>query len=64
VFSRANKIVFVKVPTYLADKILPNGENCHCTLHPKEWWEQHLQAAAEKHKVNVAMWIKTKANNG
>lgn len=60
VFGYANKIVFVKVPTYLADRILPNGENCHCTIKTREEWETLLKAAAAKHSVGVAMWIKVK----
>ena len=60
VFGYANKIVFVKVPTYLADRSLPNGENCHCTIQPQEWWESTLKAKATQHGVNVAIWIKSK----
>lgn len=67
VFGKANKIVFVKVPTYLADRVLPNGENCHCTIKPREWWEKLLSDAAARHGVGVAMWIKLQkpgATNG
>ena len=64
IFGKANKIVFVKVPTYLADRILSNGENCHCTIKPKEWWEDLLTRAAKRHKVGVGIWIKVQKNEG
>lgn len=26
-----------------AGQLLPNGENAHCTVKPKEWWEKKLK---------------------
>ena len=27
----------------LAGEVLPNGDNAHCTVQPKEWWESRLR---------------------
>ena len=27
-----------------AAHVLPNGENCHCTVHPADWWERKLKS--------------------
>lgn len=35
----SKKFLFVNVATQLAGKTLPNGENVHVTVHPREWWE-------------------------
>ena len=57
-FSKANKFVFVKVPTYEVDQWLPNGENVHCTVKPKEWWADTLTRFSLKHKVPFGAVIK------
>lgn len=57
-FSKANKFVFVKVPTYEVDQWLPNGENVHCTVRSKEWWETILTKSSEKYGVPFAAIIK------
>ena len=33
---------FFAISCRLAGQILPNGENAHCTVYPKEWWKQFL----------------------
>lgn len=35
----AKKFLFVNVAVRPAGKFLPNGENVHVTVHPREWWE-------------------------
>jgi hypothetical protein len=37
-FRYAKKFIFANIASYPANKILPNGENAHCTIKPKQWW--------------------------
>lgn len=46
-FGFAEKMLFVTIAGYPAGKILPNGENAHCTLKPMEWWAATLSAAKQ-----------------
>ncbi len=39
----AERAVFVISLTF-ADQLLPNGDNAHCTIRPKEWWRSRLLA--------------------
>lgn len=36
----ARKALFITVGSYPAKKRLPNGENAHICLKPKDWWEK------------------------
>lgn len=38
IFSFATDFVFIGVSVRPAAKILPNGENCHATIRPIDWW--------------------------
>lgn len=38
-FAFARLFVFANIASYPALKRLPNGENAHCTVRPKAWWE-------------------------
>lgn len=38
-FAYARRFVFGNIANYPARKHLPNGENAHCTIHPKPWWQ-------------------------
>ncbi len=38
IFSFASKFLFLNVCTVPAIRLLPNGENAHCTVRPQEWW--------------------------
>jgi len=42
VWGYADKEVIFVIALQLAGEILPNGENAHCTVKPKEWWEKQL----------------------
>lgn len=46
IMSMASKFAYVNVALSPAGKNLPNGENAHVTLKPKEWWvdqfSQHI----------------------
>ena len=44
IFSLAKKFVFINVSCYPAERLLPNGENAHCTVRPGVWWEKILQS--------------------
>lgn len=48
-FAFARKAIFVAIGTYPAAKILPNGENAHCTIKPSSWWRPLFAAAARRH---------------
>lgn len=45
-FSFASKFVFATIACYPAMKRLPSGENAHCTIRPREWWDDIFRAAA------------------
>ena len=64
IFSKANKFVFIKVPTYEVEQWLPNGENVHCTVKSQDWWGDILQTLSTKHKVPFGAVIKTRPEKG
>ncbi len=39
-FGYANRLVFANIACYPAQKILPSGENAHCTIQPAGWWQE------------------------
>lgn len=51
IFSYATSFVYLSISTKVAKKNLPNGENCHVTVKPKEWWIPQIHKAIKKHKV-------------
>jgi hypothetical protein len=64
-FAYANMFVFANVACYPAHKLLPNGENAHCTIQPPEWWEKLFQAAAARHHgVDWEVWVAHLAADG
>lgn len=64
IFSKAEKFVFIKVPTYEVEQWLPNGENVHCTVKPQEWWAEKLQEFSNKYNVPFGAVIKTRPEKG
>jgi hypothetical protein len=38
IFSYARRFVYVNVACFPAEKLLPNGENAHCTIRSPQWW--------------------------
>lgn len=44
-FGFAAGFLFVTIAGYPAQKLLPNGENAHCTVRPAAWWADQLTAA-------------------
>ena len=47
-FSLTIKCLFVTIALVPAKKNLPNGENAHITMKPREWWLGHFEHAAAK----------------
>ena len=54
IFNFARYFVYFSISTKEAKKILPNGENAHCTVKPKEWWEEEIT----KHQTSQVVIIK------
>jgi hypothetical protein len=48
IFGYARIFVYLNVACYPASKILPNGENAHCTLEPPNWWIERFEARVTK----------------
>ena len=47
-FGAANKFVYAAAACYPARKVLPNGENAHCTVQSPEWWRGQMELAARR----------------
>lgn len=45
-FGFARRFLYVVAATYPAKKVLPNGENAHCTLESADWWRRQMQAVS------------------
>ena len=41
--SKAERFIFATVALYPAVKIMPNGENAHCTLRSPDWWRALIE---------------------
>jgi hypothetical protein len=54
IFTLSNKCVYLNIAMYPARQILPNGENAHCTLKPKQWWRYRI---AETIKENIKVHV-------
>ena len=52
IFERAKKFVYLAICTRLANAILPNGENAHCTVKEPDWWEKHI-IKSNKNKIHT-----------
>lgn len=62
-FSFADKFVFANIACHPAERLLPNGENAHCTVHPPEWWRDLYQEIATNHpntRFHLAADVATK----
>jgi hypothetical protein len=60
----ARKFVFANIASYPAAKILPNGENAHCTIRPVEWWSQIIAPIAARHPGLVTRFEVSKGYEG
>ena len=54
IFTLSNKCTYLNIAMYPARHILPNGENAHCTLKPKDWWRTKI---AETIKENIEVHV-------
>jgi hypothetical protein len=66
-FSSAEKFVFANIACHPAERVLPNGENAHCTVHPPEWWRDLYQSIATTHPgthFHLAADVATKQADG
>lgn len=48
IFSFATRFVFLTIACYPAQKLLPNGENAHCTVRTRDWWKEVVERAARE----------------
>lgn len=64
-FSHADSFVFASVAGHPAKKLLPNGENAHCTQKPPDWWKGLFESAAVKFPQIVwELWHHVKNPSG
>jgi hypothetical protein len=60
IFGYATYFVFANIACYPARRQLPNGENAHCTIQPKEWWEGMLKDISAKYPNIVwEVWVES-----
>lgn len=58
IFSFASRFVYANVACYPALAILPNGENCHVTTYPVDWWRRiFLDASRKCPGVVLEVWV-------
>jgi len=43
IFDYAEEFVFLNIACYEAKKVLPNGENAHCTVMEPNWWLERIE---------------------
>lgn len=48
-FSYARKFLYANVACYPAVKVLPNGQNVHCTVRSPDWWAGLFHAISMRH---------------
>jgi len=48
-FQKARRGVFANIAAYPASKVLPNGENAHCTIEEASWWMGVFQSVAVRY---------------
>ncbi len=61
-FSYARNFVYANVACFPAVKLLPNGQNVHCTIHSPDWWAGVVHAVAMRHPAvsyHLVMTTKT-----
>jgi len=47
-FGAATKFVYVVAACYPARKLLPDGQNAHCTVRSPTWWRGQMELAAKR----------------
>ena len=49
-FSLSKKLLIVNVACYLANALLPNGENAHITIRSPDWWRGVFDVVSSDYK--------------
>jgi exonuclease VII large subunit len=53
------------VACYPAKKRLPSGENAHCTIRPRAWWEALLTEVSDRYPhVEWEVWVQSVQGEG
>ena len=60
IFGYARLFVFAVVASYPAKKVLPNGENAHCTVKSAEWWRERVAGAVKASGFSGEMQVTIK----
>jgi len=64
-FRYSRHFVFANVACYPAKKRLPSGENAHCTLRPRAWWEALLSEVSPRYPhVDWEVWVQSLHHEG
>jgi hypothetical protein len=67
IFGYADEFVFLNIACYEAKKVLPNGENAHCTVMAPEWWMEQIDRRVKQRpglRYYVTFGIKKYDENG
>jgi hypothetical protein len=65
IFSYARRFVYVNVACFPAEKVLPNGENAHCTIQSPQWWGDLYGRAARRYPGIVwEVWTSQLSDSG
>jgi hypothetical protein len=65
IFQYSRRFVFANVACYPAKKRLPSGENAHCTIRPRAWWETILFEVADRYPhVEWEVWVQSVEGEG
>jgi len=61
-FRFAKRFVFGNIASYPAEKILPNGENAHCTIQDARWWHELIRKARDvaRSRADYLFLVETK----
>jgi hypothetical protein len=65
IFRYSRQFVFANVACYPAKKRLPSGENAHCTIRPRAWWEALLVEVSDRYpQVEWEVWVQSVQGEG
>lgn len=46
--------IYFNIANRLAARILPSGDNAHCTVEPPEWWYAKILTALETYRLSLS----------
>jgi len=64
IFSKARRFVYIGVFCGPALKLLPNGDNAHCTIKPPEWWRKRIKSRNRRNIPLIIIYRLPKKNDG